>query len=249
MASGKKNYFRHSFNARNDEFVIELINEFKEKGYFMWFSLIEICAEMVADGHNQPLKLHRSRLIRELRCNESTLKVFLRYCEGRSKVLHTYLEPTFNLEIPNLVKYVGKYSENAPNKRKEKEIKEKEIINNSNNQKSLNISAQQKQSPLSFLFSKNPDIQKWLNEGVHETHFLLLKKYSHHVLVDLVEKAYAWAAPRSIRAESWLYTFVSNKKTHGFGANQAQVTKKRATPGNPTGNPYLDDFGQVLEEA
>lgn len=127
MASGKKNYFRHSFNARNDEFVIELINQFKEKGYFMWFALVEMSAEMLADGHEQPLKFNRSRLIRELRCNESTLKVFLTYCEGRSKVLHTYLEPTYNLEIPNLPKYVGKYSENAPNKRKENKRKEKEI--------------------------------------------------------------------------------------------------------------------------
>ena len=131
MASGKKNYFRHSFNARNDEFIIELINEFKEKGYFMWFALIEICAEMVNDGHSQPVKIHRSRLIRELRCNESTLKVFLRYCEGSSKVLHTYLEPTFSLEIPNLPKYIGKFSENAPKEKKEKEKKIKELKENS----------------------------------------------------------------------------------------------------------------------
>lgn len=128
MASGKKNYFRHSFNARNDEFVIELINQFKEKGYFMWFALVEICAEMVNDGHQQPLKFNRSRLTRELRCSQGTLNLFLTYCEGRSKVLHTYLEPTYNLEIPSLLKFVGKYSENAPNKRKEKEIKEKESI-------------------------------------------------------------------------------------------------------------------------
>lgn len=146
MASGKKNYFRHSANARNDEFVIELINTFKEKGYFMWFALIELSVELIGDGNAQPLRFNRSRLTRELRSTQKTLSEFLLFCESRSKVLITYpeptsevpstylqgtsnlpsryLQPTFNLEIPSLLKFVGKYSEKVPNEIKRKEIKE-----------------------------------------------------------------------------------------------------------------------------
>jgi len=84
-----------------------------------------------------------------------------------------------------------------------------------------------------------------LNEGTFETHLLLLKKYqSHHELVDLVEKAFAWGAPKNKRAESWLYTFVSNKITNGFGLNSPKKQKTTPTPSNPTGNPYLEELRQ-----
>ena len=236
MATGKKNYFRHSFNARNDEFIIGLINEFGERGYYMWFALCEMCGELLADGHQFPLKFHQSRLYKELRCTQRTLNLFLTYSQHRSKVLSTYVEPTFNLEIPNLIKFIGKYSENGPNKRKEKENKEKE--------NKVLVEASKKVSPLSFLFANSPEIQQWLNEGIHETHMMLLKKHSHHVLVDLIEQAYAWAVPRNKRAETWLYTFTSNKNTHGYGANQPQKRKSTATPDNPTGNPYKEQLKQ-----
>lgn len=127
MASGKKNYFRHSFNARNDDFVMELMERFNEKGYFMWFALVEICAEMVCDGHAQPVKINHSRLVRELKCFGTTLEVFRNQCQTSSKVVWNQLGTTHEIEIINLPKYIGKYSENAPNKRKEKERKEKEI--------------------------------------------------------------------------------------------------------------------------
>jgi hypothetical protein len=48
-------------------------------------------------------------------------------------------------------------------------------------------------------------------------------------LVDLIEKAYAWAMPRGKRAESWLYTFVTNKKTAGFGSNFAHKSFSEKT--------------------
>jgi hypothetical protein len=142
------------------------------------------------------------------------------------------------------LKFVGKYQEISPNKKKEKEKKENKIILSEQENKIEVLETIKKPSPLSFLFHSNPELQNWLNEGIHETHLMLLKKYSHHELADLIEKAFAWAAPRSIRAESWLYTFVSNKNTHGFNPNQAQASFKTkthgvvATPENPTGNPY-----------
>lgn len=254
MASGKKNYFRHSFNARNDEFIVGLMNEFKEKGYFMWFALCEMSGEMLADGHKWPLKYNQSRLYKELRCNHSKLHMFFTYCEHRCKISVTYVSPTFSLEIPSLLKYVGKYSEISPNKIKEKEIKEKEtkeaVEGEAEAQKILPEVApqeiQKKPSPLSFLFN-DPEIKNWLNEGIHETHLLLLNKFSHHVLVEQVEAAFVWAREKNVRAEAWLYTFVSNKNTYGLGSNQAKASFSRKGHGvqptdkNPTGNPYLQE--------
>jgi hypothetical protein len=237
MASGKKNYFRHSFNARNDEFVIGLINEFKEKGYYMWFALTEVCAEMVNDGHSQPLKINQSRLYRELRCNQRTLNLFLTYCEGRSKVHSRYIEPTYDLEIPSLLKYVGKYLENAPNKTKLKEIKEKEIKVIKN--KLLEF------SQLSILFKPEEEIQSWLLTGTEAAQKELLAKHSHHVLAEEIKKAYLWQCEKKPRkAGSFLITWMGNKNTAAFNPNQAQARFKNQsngitpTPQNPTGNPY-----------
>lgn len=120
--------------------------------------------------------------------------------------------------------------------------------NNINNEISINSN---KPSPLSFLFSSSPDIQEWLNAGIHETHLMLLNKFSHHELVDLVEKAFAWAVPRGIKAETWLYTFVSNKKTTAYGSNSTKASFKKKshgvtpTPDNPTGDPYQAQLDQI----
>lgn len=252
LGSGKRNYFRHSFNARNDEFIVGLMNEFKEKGYFMWFALCEMSGEMLADGHKWPLKFNQSRLYKELRCNHSKLHLFFTYCEHRSKIGCTYSAPTFSLEIPSLLKYVGKYSENVPNKIKEKEIKEKEIklpakaetVVEKSLPEILIPEETKRASPISILFDCEPEIQAWLNAGTFETHLMLLKKFSHHVLVEQITSAYAWAKPRSIKAETWLYTFVSNKNTHGLGANKAKAMKSTATPDNPTGDPYLAELNE-----
>ena len=222
----------------------------------MWFALCEISGEMLADGHEWPLKFNQSRLYKELKCNHSTLTLFLTYCESRSKVHSLYIQPTFSLEIPSLSKYIGKYSEISPNKRKEKEIKEKESKLNSDQEieakKILpSITPQEilkKPSPLSVYFSDAPEIQDWLNAGIHETHMMLLKKYSHHEVVELIIKAYAWAIPKQQDAGAWLYTFVSNKTTQAYGAGKSYKSKSRITPGNPTGNPYLDDNGEPREE-
>lgn len=92
---------------------------------------------------------------------------------------------------------------------------------NSNKEELVITKPFKKPSPLSFLFGNSPQIQEWLDEGIHETHMMLLRKHSHHELIGLIEKAYAWAFPRGKRAETWLYTFGDSKKTAGYGANLA----------------------------
>lgn len=104
-----------------------------------------------------------------------------------------------------------------------------------------------KASPLSFLFDSKPFIQEWLNAGNHDTHLVLVKKHSHHELAELIEKAYDWAQAKNQRAETWLITFMNNKNTKAYVANQAQKSFSKKTngitptPENPTGSPYLQE--------
>lgn len=114
--------------------------------------------------------------------------------------------------------------------------------NNINNENNNIIKA----SPLCFLFDSRPDIQGWLNKGSHDTHLLLLKQNkSHHELYEQIEKAFDWAQKKGAKAESWLITFVNNKKFDGFGANKAQKDKVAVTPDNPTANPYKAKLAKI----
>lgn len=131
MASGKKNYFRHSFGARNDEFIVELMEEFGVQGYFYFFSLIEVCAEKTEGSLDYNVTIHASTLRKELRLTTRRLNQFLTFLQERSKVRYTLVKHSYEIIIHNLPKYLGRYKneiqKNAPNKRKEKENKLNEI--------------------------------------------------------------------------------------------------------------------------
>jgi len=58
MASGKKNYFRHSFNAIDDPKIRAIIKEMGIEGYGYYFSLLELAAKDYADNGNFPIVLH-----------------------------------------------------------------------------------------------------------------------------------------------------------------------------------------------
>ena len=131
MASGKKNYFRHSFFARNDDFVILLIDELGYQGYFLWFALLEVCGEIAADSYPETFKIHNSRLLRSLRCRQEKLDSFLTLAKLESRLSWTRVENNHFIQIHNFRKYLGKYENlddsNCSNKRKENKIKENEI--------------------------------------------------------------------------------------------------------------------------
>lgn len=133
MASGKKNYFRHSFLARNDDFIEGMIDKFGLAGYYYWFALVEICAEQCADEMQKYCKFHESRLFRELKCNSRRLQPVLDYMQTSRKLVYNKTEKYYEIEILNLPKYMGKYQikkEPKPsNKSKEKESKRNKNIN------------------------------------------------------------------------------------------------------------------------
>lgn len=130
MASGKKNYFRHSFFARNDLKLKMLRDRVGVGFYFYYFSLLEQCGEASSDELKEEYVFHDST-IRNLWC--INLKKSERVAiEMMSVGLLEFKKAknTFQFKIPNLAKYMGKYDSksisNAPNKIKENEIKEKE---------------------------------------------------------------------------------------------------------------------------
>ncbi len=130
MASGKKNYFRHSMFARNDDFIVDLMEKFGLQGYFYYFALIEMCAELSSTELQEKHKFHKRTLVHSLRLNTRKLNLFLTYLQDKSKISYTIMGNQYEIILPNLSKYMGKYSSkytpNTPNKRKEKEKKEKE---------------------------------------------------------------------------------------------------------------------------
>lgn len=130
LASGKKNYFRHSFFARNDLKLKMLRDKVGVGFYFYYFSLLEQCGEASSDELKDKYVFHDST-IRNLWC--INLKKSERVANEMNAVGLLFFkkaENTFQFTIPNLAKYLGKYDSksisNAPNKRKEKEKKEKE---------------------------------------------------------------------------------------------------------------------------
>lgn len=261
MASGKKNYFRHSFHARKHPDIVGLIEDHGKEAYFHFFALAEVCAEKASDQLNPDWKFifRRSTLCRELLVTNSRL---VRHLVAMTPSLVDQVvatEKEVQILFPKLSKYMGWYESKldskTSNKTKLSEIKQNEIKLNTENKTEAKkilskvepVEALKKPSPLSFLFDQKPEVQDWLNAGTHETHLMLVKKFSHHVLVELIESAYLWAQPKSVRAEAWLLTFVSSKDTHGLGANQAKKAFSKKTHGlaptteNPTGNPYIQE--------
>jgi DNA-binding Lrp family transcriptional regulator len=111
----------------------------------------------------------------------------------------------------------------------------KNVKNKKNDKKLLEA------SPLAFLFDATDSIQQWLLTGTEQSQKEILEKHSHHVLVEEIKKAYLWQLEKQPRkAGTFLVTWLSNKKTHAYGANKPKATLSvGVTPDNPTGNPYL----------
>ncbi len=257
MASGKKNYFRHSFHARKHPEIAGMIEDHGKEAYFHFFALVEVCAEKASDKFPEDSKFlfRRSTLCRELLVTNSRLSRHLLAMTPSPVDDIVVTEKEVEILFPKLRKYIGKYESklllNAPNKRKEKEIKEKEIKLNNDPKKNLPKKDSQeilkRPSPLSILFTHMPEVQAWLDDGTHDTHLLLLNKFSKQILEAEVLDMYVWAMRNSVKAESWMYKrlLARNINEKAPGLAQKPLSKKTngvtPTPRNPTGNPYIQE--------
>lgn len=150
MASGKKNYFRHSMNARNDHKLRAFMDSFGRNwrdGYFYFFTLLELCGPDAQDGkeeHTVHLKTLRdlwgtntqgvldvcqkyaeSALVMCRLCAEDAQGVYMLCAQDAHDVRRSCTTRVI-FPLPTLLNYVGRYDSKAPNKeiKQKKEIKE-----------------------------------------------------------------------------------------------------------------------------
>jgi len=152
MASGKKNYFRHSFHARKNADIAGLIEDHGKEAYFHFFGLVEVCAEKASDKFPDDSRFifRRSTLCRELLVTNSRLARHLVAMTPSLVDQVVVTEKEVEILFPKLAKYMGKYESkllsNSPNKRKEikekKENKETDSLEGSENSDSANLEIQ-----------------------------------------------------------------------------------------------------------
>jgi hypothetical protein len=130
MASGKKNYFRHSNTAFDDEKIQKCIELLGYEGYAYYFILLEVLAKQCENSFKNPITIHTQSLRNVWRKQDKSCIKVVKKLEESGLFVATFRESFVDFYIPNLSKYMGKYEtkihSNSPNKRKEKEIKEKE---------------------------------------------------------------------------------------------------------------------------
>jgi len=130
MASGKKNYFRHSFNAFEDEKIQNAIALLGYEGYAYYFILIELLAKKCDAEFKNPIRIHQQSLRNVWRKQSKSCNKVVKKLQESGLFVATFSESFIEFDIPNLSKYMGKYtikkSPNTPNKKKRKEKKRKE---------------------------------------------------------------------------------------------------------------------------
>lgn len=228
--TGKFSYFRHSVSTKDDEKIQELsrlLGRKSKESYFYFFTLLELCASQAEEGQTE-FRIHQNTLRTLWESNTRGVQTMCKLLANSALLVCKPCVNHVTFHLPNLPLYLGSYDTKKGKESKEKESK---------------ILITSKPSPLSFLFSES-DIKKWLDVGTHETHSLLLQKFSHHELADQIPKAFAWAIGKDARAEAWLYTWMSNKETSVYNPSKphkrlsGKSNGVTATPENPTGNPY-----------
>jgi hypothetical protein len=217
MASGKKNYFRHSTGAFEDEKIQRAISLLGYEGYAYFFILLEVLAKQCENEFKNPIRIHKQTLKNVWRkqsksCDkvltkleESGLFVVTKWSESDYKV-DTFLKSLYEIDIPNLAKYMGKYESklppNSPNKRKEKENKIKE------NKEKENVVVEAPQ-----VGSFNSELEHGIDEVFNAYRFTI--NYPRDVFEEFALEAYPIYLASTKPDKSWvrfLTAYIKNNK-------------------------------------
>jgi len=126
MASGKKNYFRHSFNAFDDEKIQKAIELLGYQGYAYYFILLEHLAKKCEDEVINPITIHKQSLRILWRKQSKSCNKVLEKLQQSGLFVVTFRESFIEFDMPNLSKYLGRYQNKInPNTRKESKVKER----------------------------------------------------------------------------------------------------------------------------
>lgn len=128
MASGKKNYFRHSTSAFEDEKIQKCIQLLGYEGYAFYFILVELLAKQCENSFKNPITLHQQSIRIVWRKQQQSCEKVIRKLEESGLFVATFRESFVDFYIPNLEKYMGFYTNKSdPNTPKESKIKEKKV--------------------------------------------------------------------------------------------------------------------------
>lgn len=118
MDSGKKNYFRHSMNARNDHKLrafMDLFGRNWREGYFYFFTLLELCGNDARDGKVEHT-FHKKTLRELWGTSAQGVHDVCTKCAQSALVMCIVGTDHVTFSIPNLLNYTGQYVPRAPNK-------------------------------------------------------------------------------------------------------------------------------------
>lgn len=128
----KSNYFRHSFEAHNDEKMLALMDNAGLKGIGFFWILVEIYGRALNDSDSEEsvVNLHRRRIATATGLRSDSVQTHLRLLSELQLIdpLRSKFDSTkIQLSIPNFLKYFGKYKKTKqfkPPKEKKSKIKE-----------------------------------------------------------------------------------------------------------------------------
>jgi len=135
MASGRKDYFRHSVHAYNDEKMQQLRDEGGLEAIAIFWITMELCGrEYTQSGERENFIFRQSYLARTVGKRWPYLEVTYRLLSRCGLVTLKLVGDTAELYIPNFKKFIGSYTieeplnkvVKTPNKKKRKEKKGKE---------------------------------------------------------------------------------------------------------------------------
>lgn len=134
MASGKKNYFRHSAAARRDIKLVNMVAKHGKQAYFHFFILVEMCAERALDDElngDEEFVFHKRIVCNDLIVSPQKLALHLAPINEFQLGEAVVDGDEVKIKFPNLPKYLGRYgtkfTSNSTNKRKENKRKENKI--------------------------------------------------------------------------------------------------------------------------
>lgn len=244
--SGKFSYFRHDVDTDDDpkmrQFALLLGRRSKE-AYHYFFRMIELCAKISNDGQTE-FKIHHQTLRLKWETTTSNVSEVCKLLTQSALIVCDDHANHVVCHIPNLPKYLGSYvlKESKGKQRKEKENKLVMVDDKNSVHEVTKIT-----SPLSVLFSHMPEVQTWLDNGSHDTHKIILAKYSKQILEAEVLDMYVWANRNDVKAEAWMYKRLLSKNIDSKAPGRAHKSFTRKGHGveptslNPTGDPYLQE--------
>ena len=126
-------YFRHRFDAHKNRKLNALADEMGIEAYACYYLLLELYGSVIASsGVNDSALIHQRVIANTWRKRVDSAHSVLTKLQLSGLLVFTKLDTTYEISIPNFLKYYGSYQktdrQDVANKRKENKSKEKESI-------------------------------------------------------------------------------------------------------------------------